>query len=132
MSREVPEGPHERLVGRLRDEAAAFDAVPDDGANSTARLLNDAADELDRLRARVTYFDEQRTGLAIGIDVRDAELDRLRALLAEAERLCMEHCPSEMSDALRDDWQQHQTPNAALTGRAPGDTGETSEPARSG
>ncbi len=44
-----------------------------------------------------------------------AELDRLRALLAEAERLCMEHCPSEMSEALRADWQQHQTPNASYT-----------------
>lgn len=45
------------------------------------------------------------------------EIERLSGLLAEAERLCIEHCPDEMSAELRADWEAHQTvaPNAEFT-----------------
>jgi hypothetical protein len=44
--------------------------------------------------------------------------ERLSRLLAEAERLCMEHCPNEMSAELRADWEAHQTvaPNNGISG----------------
>lgn len=42
-----------------------------------------------------------------------AEIERQGALLAEAERLCLEHCPEEMSEALRKDWSANQRPVSA-------------------
>ena len=35
-------------------------------------------------------------------------LEKAERLLAEAERLCLEHCPEEMSAELLEDWQAHQ------------------------
>lgn len=38
-------------------------------------------------------------------------LEKAERLLAEAERLCMEHCPNEMIQELLEDWESHQTPS---------------------
>lgn len=54
------------------------------------------------------------------------EIERLRGLLREAQQLCIEHCPSEMSSELVDDW--YESP-ASERG---GPTGHIIQPQRSG
>jgi len=40
------------------------------------------------------------------LDLAD-EAERTSVLLVEAERLCAEHCPEEMSEDLTEDWKRH-------------------------
>ena len=35
-------------------------------------------------------------------------LEKAERLLAEAQRLCLEYCPGEMSEELLEDWKEHQ------------------------
>ena len=96
--------PLKRLVGRLREA----EGNPRLDKDTAFMLIGEAADEIERLKKD------------LAAEVNDcvdavAEQGRLERLLAEAERLCMEHCPDEMSDELRADWELHQrpvTPNA--------------------
>jgi hypothetical protein len=109
MNSESPEGPHERLVGRLRhmaDENGSYD-------------LGDYWDACEQAADRI---------------------EMLEQALVEARRWIGD---GDLADGLhRDHWTPRyalavalvdaalMTP--ALTGRTPGDTGDTSEPARSG
>jgi len=40
------------------------------------------------------------------LDLAD-EAEHISVLLAEAERLCIDHCPEDMSEALTEDWKRH-------------------------
>jgi len=47
------------------------------------------------------------SGWAIRLRDLADDAERTRSMLEEAERLCMEHCPENMSDALLADWEEH-------------------------
>lgn len=94
MSREVPEGPHERTVGLLLAHLRGWEpgacVMGNLRAGEIAEAVEAVCAQRDRLRTRAAYLDEQRTRLAIAIDDRDVLIDRLRAdneaLRADAQR----------------------------------------------
>ncbi len=71
---------------------------------------------LDREKSVSSDFPQQVLTL---LERQAAEIQRQGALLAEAERLCMEHCPGETSKELRDDWVAHQVARVSDAGALP-------------
>jgi hypothetical protein len=142
MSEAEGGGPHERLVGRLRELADAVtqgrDAVareftmrvPAEPERDADLVLSKAADELDRLRAEV---ERQRNAKQAALTEGDALAAQNAALRAEVEALRDRLDTVEVQGSRtvvqgwvcipEVEWDAVMTPNAVLTGLRPGVVG---------